>query len=122
MTGSDVIQDGDIVLEALFCLYSGQGRDDVSLEPDEVVSPPSPLRIGSEAPTLPSKEDGAGKKGQSLPAVVCPNPGLTETRGEEPTLTHRKEADSKRPGTTATSQWANPTMWASVQHTVYQGD
>ena len=78
---------------------SGQGRGEAGSEAGEVVSPPpSPLRTGSEAPTLPSKKDGAVKKGQSLPAVVYLNPSPSEAGGRSTleNLLLREEAANKK--------------------------
>ena len=56
---------------------------EAGLEPGEAASPhTSPLRAGMEALFLPSREEEVGKKGQSLPAVVSPNPHLSEAAGK----------------------------------------
>ena len=92
-------------------------------EPGEVVSPPhSPLRIGSEAPTLPSKEGGGGKKGESPSAVVGMNPGLTEAREEEHTLTCRYERAGTSQALLALHSELTQPCRSKVQRTVYQGD
>ena len=45
----------------------------------------------SKASSLPSEEGGPGKKGQSPPAAVRPNPSLSEAREVEHTLPHGEE-------------------------------
>ena len=54
----------------------------------EVVSPP---RTRSNAPSLHSKEQGPGKKGQSPPVAVSPNLSLSESTRVEHTLLHKEE-------------------------------